>query len=869
MMGHSRTIPRWSPLAARAILRTPARLAARPGVERLEDRILPATDLAGIVMTPPIEILGPIAPPGPPPPGGTGTGVAAPGDPVQGTAHDQVAQAATSTGFVALATFTVPDSVFNGSWFSATIDWGDGSPTTPGVSGFGVDQGGLRTVTFSGQHTYARPGSYTFQVSYVSNGVSLAMATGTASVSAFNLQEDGVNGAGIDVGSEPGAPVVDAPLASFSGPGALLGNGQRTATIDWGDGTTTAGIVGVIPDQNGSPWFPGNAVIPVFGSHTYASAGQYPIAVTLSVDGYDVGTATSTATVAPGATNHPIQATGLPQAAIAGVPISFPDLAALTAPAGVTDRSGLGATVDWGDGTPVSPAQPSWDLSALGGQAPISIAGRHDYADPGTYTYAVTFTIDGVARATATGTVTVSAATGPIVTETATDQTTIAGLPTDFSLARFSIPEAVFDGSAFTASIDWGDGTAAGVGAPDLGGTTEGFSGVHAYAQPGTYTFTVTYISDGIALGSASGTVTVTPGDPGGLLRGRGIDQAATAGVPTSFLPLATFSAPSSAMIAFSSSSTVDWGDGTTSYGMPTMNLTTAEGRTTDRVAGRHAYEAPGTYTYTVTYILDDSITASASGTITVGAATAPAIVGRGIDQSATAGAPGNFFPLASFTMPMSTFVDSSSTVHVDWGDGTPASSGMTGFTWEYRGDQVIVSVGSDHTYADPGSYSYVVTYTLDGATATTATGTITVVAAGSGQGSLGDTGAAGPTQSIPSGSVAETTSDLVPPGNMGPQAYHPAAAPMAPPTPAAPTSLVAEIVPARVVATSTAIPAFAAVDDIALEGLWAGLYTGPFSSPAGLSAPPTSQATGTATATDPLHPNLLYWDAGLDLLAT
>lgn len=922
---------------------------SRPKVERLESRALLAT-----ASVPPFWVGPVVAPPAPLPAGLT----------VQGTASNQAAVAGIGEAYWDLAQFTIPGELLVGHTFEATIDWGDGSAATPGVFG-----GNGSTLSFSGEHTYARAGTYGFTVIDFIDGSLVATATGTITVAPFTSVGDGVTGTGVAVSAQTGTAASNIPVASFSGPGTTLEVGAPTATIDWGDGTTSAGVV---PAQDGDYWMA--TTIPVFGSHTYAAPGQYPITVTLSIGGNAVGSATDTATVAAGAAENPLVATAPDHAAIAGAPNAFAPLATLTAPAGVLDTdSGLSAVVDWGDGTPAESefAFAGWN----NGQTVAMASGRHDYATPGTYTYTITFTLDGIATATASGSMTVSAPSGPIAQGTATDQSTAAGLPSFFgSLATFTIPEAIFDGSGgFTTSIAWGDGSAPSTGIPDLGGATERIAGEHTYTQPGSYTFTVTYISDGQALGSASGTVTVAASS-GPILQGQGTDQTATAGVPTLFQPLATFSAPSAAMTDFTARSTVEWGDGTTTSAIETMDLTTQGGRTSDAVAGRHVYAQPGTYTYTVTYTLDDSITATATGTITVAAGTGPVAVGQGTNTTATAGVPDAFYPLASFTMPKSVFMGGATNASFDWGDGSSPSTGLSGFTWQFAGDQVVVSVGSGHTYAEPGTYTYVVSYIEDGATLATATGQITVSAADpanpvvtgsapdvtatagvpvdltgsfTGPTSVIGAGTYGNTESFGDGSTVGTFSGftweyrgqqvtyhesllhtydapgtytyqitflfdgvavatatgtvtvvaagdgggqaqpifITLPIGVGPQPFDGPTSPAPTSTPTAassPTSTPAAApvsLPVRTAVASVTTPAaspFAIPEgfdiDITLEGLWAGLFTAPNSSPTPMAST-LPQSSGTISPTDPLFywdKGLdSFWDAGLQLLAT
>jgi len=113
-----------------------------------------------------------------------------------------------------------------------------------------------------------------------------------------------------------------------------------TATVDWGDGQSSPGVV--IPDGAGG--------FGVAGSHTYASAGDYPLAMTVSEPGGQSSTAPATAHVAAA----PI----VPSGGVATVTEAIVTKGArksrnwsisgtLDAPA-VTDTTLL---IQWGDGT--------------------------------------------------------------------------------------------------------------------------------------------------------------------------------------------------------------------------------------------------------------------------------------------------------------------------------------------------------------------------------------------------------------------------------------------------------------------------------------------------------------------------------------
>ena len=140
------------------------------------------------------------------------------------------AEAADFSG--AVATFTAADA----GPFTSKIDWGDGSITDGAVS----SGGGVYTV--SGSHAYAAEGSYDVSVVIVDDFDSSTASTGatatvtdsdflTPSPGQFTLtgmEGTSLNG-NVGLFADTGYPTNDA--ANF------------TSTIDWGDGTTTAGTV--------------------------------------------------------------------------------------------------------------------------------------------------------------------------------------------------------------------------------------------------------------------------------------------------------------------------------------------------------------------------------------------------------------------------------------------------------------------------------------------------------------------------------------------------------------------------------------------------------------------------------------------------
>ncbi|HVT58835.1 MAG TPA: hypothetical protein VHR45_10585 [Thermoanaerobaculia bacterium] len=262
---------------------------------------------------------------------------------------------------------------------TATITWGDGTMTAGTVAG--------PPFVVSGMHTYADEGAVTLSVS-----VTDKVDTNTGS---------GMHGESVAEGDAltPMATTFSAvegqsfsgTVATFSDSNLTNVSADFTATIDWGDGAITAGVVG---GSNGS--------FSVTGAHTYSEEGNFPVLVTLTDD---AGTATAqahnTAKVSEGdaLAGTPTTFSATKSQAFTGVVATFSDSNTGNA------ANDFAAAIDWGDTTS--------SLGTIsGGNGSFSVGGSHTYASAGIFPVKVTLADDapGTAFAQVTSTANVQTA---------------------------------------------------------------------------------------------------------------------------------------------------------------------------------------------------------------------------------------------------------------------------------------------------------------------------------------------------------------------------------------------------------------------------------------------------------------------------
>jgi hypothetical protein len=371
-----------------------------------------------------------------------------------------------------VATINEANPLALASDYSVSVNWGDGSPPDSTGAGTVTLVGSAGVFNIRGTHTYADDGTYSITVSVIDDpafeGPSPppTVTTSTAVVAEADLTTTGATITPTEGLSFTGT------VATFTDPGSGDPGGDFTASINWGDGTSSAGTVTAIIVGGGEFSFIDH--YEVAGTHTYAEEGNFTVTTTISEPGTP---GTFTATGAARVADAPLTAAGRNLSAndtapFNGVVATFTD----ADPAGtIGDYT---ATINWGDGTTTA--------GVIG--AGFSVSGSHFYDFPGTFTVHTTIRDVGGSVASADSPIAVAAgpAQGPGVPVEGLELTPLTGVP----VAVFTSGRGVKPASVFSATIFWGDG-AASPGAVAQTGTQYVVTGSHTYADEGVYAIDV------------------------------------------------------------------------------------------------------------------------------------------------------------------------------------------------------------------------------------------------------------------------------------------------------------------------------------------------------------------------------------------
>jgi FG-GAP-like repeat len=574
---------------------------------------------------------------------------------------------------VTVATFS--DSYLGqvASDFTAQIDWGDGTVTS------GTVQGSNGSFSIVGSHTYTAAGEFTVSVSFADDAPDAA--SGFVSSTAVS----GFGGQVTLTSATEGTALTGTEVATFADTSGSHAASAYTANIDWGDGTTTSGTI------SGS-----GQSFTVTGTHTYIDeegneiTGDPPlmkVIVTRTADNMAI-TASGAVAVADA---DVLTMTSKTIGTTPNTPLTNVTVATFTDAYTGQIAGDLKATIDWGDGS-------TTDVGTITGSAgSFTVTGSHTYTSNGADNINVSILEDQGQIGFVTSKANIGLAPGNFLLTAITE-----GDANSHNVATFNDGNTSDTTSAFTASIDWGDGTTT---AGTISGASGAFtvSGIHAYADEGDQTpiVTVTRTADS-ETATMSGTTSVGEGDSFSLTVG---SINAEPGKALTNVQLATFTDTYTGQVASDLAATIDWGDGTTSAG------TIAGGSGSFTVNGTHTYTAGGSDTFkvTVTDDLPGTATASATGTATVN------LAGHMALTNATEGtALANNTSVATFSDSNGGDTPASFTATIEWGDGTTSAGTVSGGAGTF-------TVSGGHTYTDEGNDTakVVLTRTADGATST------------------------------------------------------------------------------------------------------------------------------------------------------
>ncbi|HEY7935352.1 MAG TPA: choice-of-anchor Q domain-containing protein, partial [Solirubrobacteraceae bacterium] len=181
-----------------------------------------------------------------------------------------------------------------------TINWGDGTQPSSGT----LD---ANTRQLSGTHTYAEEGLYQASFTYINSD-------GFPETHPFDVkvQDAPLTASGVSVDATVGVSFTG-QLATFTDADPNGEVSDYTATINWGDGSTSPGTINDVPSGGFN----------VTGSHTYASVGVYQTTVTITDLGGSTATAAGTANVVALPTAPPTLLPGSPPSVMTTTSASF------------------------------------------------------------------------------------------------------------------------------------------------------------------------------------------------------------------------------------------------------------------------------------------------------------------------------------------------------------------------------------------------------------------------------------------------------------------------------------------------------------------------------------------------------------------
>ena len=255
--------------------------------------------------------------------------------------------------------------------YTAMVQWGDGTESQGTLVEYKAGPKQPSEPVVQGSHTYTEAGSYPITVAILGDATaqnSMAIFTNavTATISDIALVPTGLSFSAL--ANQPN--ILEVATFTDADPNANVS--KYTATINWGNGTTTNATI--VTDPSGGGKFD------VYGIDPYTAAGTDSVTVQINDLGGATTTAPSTATV----TASPITASNANPSATAGTPFSGTVATFFDTTPGAT-VSNLTTKINWGDGT--SGYGAVIQDPTVSGQ--YDVIGTHTYTTPGSETVSI------------------------------------------------------------------------------------------------------------------------------------------------------------------------------------------------------------------------------------------------------------------------------------------------------------------------------------------------------------------------------------------------------------------------------------------------------------------------------------------------